>query len=337
MARQVLPVIGAAIGAYFGGSTGAQIGWAIGSMVGNAVDPLVVKGPQIGDIAQQTSQEGVPRPIVFALSPPMAGNIVACSDPVIKKKKEKSGKGGPVTETQQVFRTYAIAVCEGPINSFIRVWRNGSLVYDARPGHVNAAMNAKFLHTARFFLGSYSQSQSTDLVAKFRVPATPFMRGTAYMVMANEDLTNLQGAVPQYSFQVLRCEGSVLTSQPYSAYDEEPLSITASLPLGNLLTQPGEQEKASISSGLAFADLQDAVVFGSYTAPPEQGSVSSSFVSGDLVVTTSYGDYLSTPEQASAASTLVFGELVVTTGYQFYTIPTEATQVTTSLVSGALT
>ncbi len=91
MARQVLPIIGAAIGAYFGGSQGAQIGWAIGSMVGNAVDPLVVKGPQIGDIAQQTSQEGVPRPIVFALSPPMAGNIVACSDPVIKKKKEKSG------------------------------------------------------------------------------------------------------------------------------------------------------------------------------------------------------------------------------------------------------
>src|ERR1700754_1708897 len=113
-------------------------------MVGNAVDPLVVKGPQIGDIAQQTSQEGVPRPIVFGLSPPMAGNIVACAAPVIKKKRERQGKGGgPVTESEQVFRTYAIAICEGPINAWVRVWRNGSLVYDTRPGHVNASMNAK--------------------------------------------------------------------------------------------------------------------------------------------------------------------------------------------------
>ena len=77
--RQVLPVVGAAIGAYFGGAQGAQIGWAIGSIVGNAVDPQVIKGPSIGDLAAQTSQEGVPRAIVFGLSQPISGNIVMCS------------------------------------------------------------------------------------------------------------------------------------------------------------------------------------------------------------------------------------------------------------------
>ena len=76
MARQVLPIVGAVIGAYFGGPQGAQIGYAIGSLVGNAVDPLVVDGPKIGDVAQQTSSEGVYRPIVFGTAQ-IAGNIIA--------------------------------------------------------------------------------------------------------------------------------------------------------------------------------------------------------------------------------------------------------------------
>src|ERR1700743_2036986 len=299
MARHVLPVIGAHSGTYMGGSTGAQIGLDIGSMAGNAVDPQVVKGPQLGDLAQQTSQEGVPRPIVFGLSQPMSGNIVACSDPVIKKKKEKSGKGGgPVTETQQVFRTYAIGVCEGPITQFIRVWRNGSLVYDARPGHVDASMNAKFLETARFFLGAYDQNASPDLQAKFGAAATPFMRGTAYLVMANEDLTSLQGAVPQYAFQVLRCEGHILTSRPYSVYAVEQTTMQGQL-----------QSAGSLGAPLLV----------------EGTTMAGSLTSGDLVVTTTYVSYDAGHDDITMVGSLTSGSLVVTTGYQSYSIPVEST------------
>lgn len=217
MARQVLPVVGAVIGGYFGGAAGAQWGWAIGSAVGNAIDPQIIQGPKIGDLAQQTSQEGVPRPIVFGVSPPIAGNIIDTSEPRIVKSTSGGGKGGPKVKTESVFRTYAIRVCEGPIFGFVRVWRNGILVYDARLG--STPDNAKFLETARFFLGDFTQNPSPDLEAIHGVGTTPPYRGTAYMVMADEDLTDLRGSIPQYAFQVT--QGGSLDCETITAYSNE--------------------------------------------------------------------------------------------------------------------
>jgi putative tail protein/concanavalin A-like lectin/glucanase superfamily protein len=222
--RQILPVIGAAIGGYFGGPTGAQWGWAIGSALGNAVDPELIRGPSVGDIATQTSQEGVPRPIVFGLSQPMAGNIIASSEPRIVRRRERQGKGGPKVETESVYRTYAIGVCEGPIGGFVRVWRNGALVYDAGSAAMNEGHdltflgqhittiteNGKFQANARFFLGQYDQKPSPDLETIFGVGTTPAHRGTAYMVMADEDLTDLRGAIPQWMFQVQLCSSETV-------------------------------------------------------------------------------------------------------------------------------
>lgn len=203
MARYVLPIAGAVVGGMFGGPMGAQLGWAIGSALGNAVDPQVIKGPSIGDIAQQTSQEGIPRPIVFGVSQPIAGNIIATSEPQIVRRRERQGKGGPKVETESVYRTYAIRICEGPIGGVLRVWRDNQLVYDIRPGSdVSSADNEKFLQTARFFTGSYDQNPSPDLEAVFGVGTTPAHRGTAYMVMANEDLTDRRGSIPTFQFQV---------------------------------------------------------------------------------------------------------------------------------------
>lgn len=198
MARVVLPIAGAVVGSFWGNP---QLGWAIGSAIGNAVDPQVIKGPSIGEISQQTSQEGVPRPIVYALSPPIAGNIIATSEPRIVRKSQRQGKGGPKVETESVFRTYAVGVSEGPIDGeFVRVWRNGILVYDARSGVT--ADNTKFLQRARFFTGAWDQNPSPDLEAISGVGTTPAYRGTAYMVMADDDLTDMRGAIPQYVFQI---------------------------------------------------------------------------------------------------------------------------------------
>lgn len=219
MARYVLPVAGAIVGAWFGNP---QLGWAIGSAIGNAVDPQVIKGPSLGELAQQTGQEGTPRPIVFGTSPPIAGNIIVKGEPVIRKKKQGGGLFGPKVESEYVYRTYAIGICEGPIVGIARVWRNGVLVYDATP---NSALNAvdsttkalleRFGFTARsnndaflaqteFYLGDYDQNPSPHLEELYGVGTTPAHRGTAYMVRINEDLTDLRGAIPQWTFQVVR-------------------------------------------------------------------------------------------------------------------------------------
>lgn len=202
MARQVLPVVGAIIGGYIGGPQGAQIGWAIGSVVGNAVDPQVIRGPSIGDIANQTSQEGVPRPIVFGLSQPIAGNVIASGPPRVVKTQQSQGKGGPKVETESVYRTYAIGVCEGE-HTFVRVWKNSQLVYDiSESSQLTPMQNAKFLEVARFFDGTFTQNPSPDLESIFGVGTTPAHRGTCYMVMADDDLTDMRGAIPQFTFQV---------------------------------------------------------------------------------------------------------------------------------------
>src|ERR1051325_1400597 len=205
MARQILPIIGAAVGSYLGGPTGAQIGWMVGSYLGNAVDPQVQKAPNIGDLSQQTSQEGNPRPVVFGTSPPMAGNLIACSQPKVVKRRKRQGKGGPVIETNSIYRTYAVGICEGPAG-IVRVWKNGTLVYDIRPGVTGMdKQNTEFLKTARLYDGNFTQLPSPDLEAFLGVGNTPAFRGTCYMVQANEDLTDSAGAISAWAFQVNTC------------------------------------------------------------------------------------------------------------------------------------
>lgn len=200
--RLVLGAIGAAVGAFFGAP---QLGYALGSAIGGAIDPEVIKGPSIGDIIDQTALEGGPRPFVYALSKPISGNIIAQGPPEVVKRRDSQGKGGPKVETESVYRTYAIGIGEGECE-FVRIWRNGQLVYDITSNSLLASLdNARFLRNARFFTGTFDQLPSPDLETFLGVGTTPAHRGTCYMVMADEDLTDLRGAIPQWTFQVQRC------------------------------------------------------------------------------------------------------------------------------------
>lgn len=241
--RYITGAIGAVVGYFVGGPQGAYYGWTIGSTLGAIADPGVIRGPSLNDLGQQTSQEGGPRPIVFALSPPMGGNIIV-SGPVRKiKRRKRQGKGGPKVETEALLRSYAIGVCEGPITRFVRVWRNGELVYDARTqdewnihdGLSTEDMvlyafrvltnNQTWLQKAKFYNGTYDQNPDPTLEELFGVGTTPAHRGTAYMVLDEDDLTDYRGAVPQYMFQVERCEGYFLTSRPYALESEDGMSL----------------------------------------------------------------------------------------------------------------
>lgn len=54
---------------------GGMIGGMLGGLLGNAIDPMVVKGPKLGEAGLQTSAEGVYRPIVYGTGP-VKGNII---------------------------------------------------------------------------------------------------------------------------------------------------------------------------------------------------------------------------------------------------------------------
>lgn len=198
MARQALTIAGAVVGTMFGAP---QLGFMIGSMIGNAVDPVTIQGPKIGDLAVQTSRDGVPRPIVFGTAA-VTGNIIDRSAPKIVKKKERSGKGGPVTVTERVYMSYAIRVCEGPATSITRVWENEKLVYDGRPESTIVKDSTKFLTKTTFYMGGETQLPDPTLEAIHGVGNTPAHRGTCYAVFKDKDLTDFGGAIPQYRFEV---------------------------------------------------------------------------------------------------------------------------------------
>lgn len=221
--------------------------------------------PQMADIAIQTSKEGGPIPIVWGRVRPIGGNLIATSEVRRVRKKQKSGKGGGSSssqETETLYRTYAMGVCEGPGIEFRRIWRNSKLVYDGRLGSAwGAKNNGTFLARARFYSGSWEQMPDPSLEAKLGIGNVSAHRGLAYMVMSDENVTDTGGAVPQWQFEVARPEGIYLTSRPYPVevieeLDSADATLTSvSAPLVNVGVEPESLESDQTLEAINFRSV----------------------------------------------------------------------------------
>lgn len=199
-------VVGGVIGFYVGGPQGAQIGWMLGSAVGGYVDPQHLQGPKLGDIPIQTSQEGVPRPIVYGSPQPFPGNLIQAGPKIKVATHERQGKGGPVIDGEEVYQSYAIRICEGPA-TVIQVWRDGKLVLDRTGAGYIDGDGLVFQSKALFYTGTDDQQPDPTLES---LPAAngggagnvPAYVGTAYMVVVNDNLTQTGGRIPNYEFRM---------------------------------------------------------------------------------------------------------------------------------------
>lgn len=229
------------------------------------------------------SEEGVPRPVVYGISRPLGGNIIAAGDPLVYYVKKKSGKGGQTTTSVSsiVLRTYAIRVCEGPITRFRRIWRNNKLVYDNRGTAWGAVNNPVFLNTARLFLGDYDQAISADLEAVFGVGNVPAHRGTAYLVMVNDNLTDMQGAIPQYVFEVERHQGYYLTSTPYPMEAIESVSGEG-MTVANAPDIESTEDIESLGMTIVDGSLRDLLIEYQDGIPEEVESLGMTVEDGSL-------------------------------------------------------
>lgn len=207
-------VLGAVVGSFFGAP---QLGWMIGSMIGGVVAPEKIHGPKLTDARSQTAQDGVPRTYGYGTFP-CTGNLIWVDPTIHEHKKKEKGKGGPTQITYTYTRSYAIAVCRGPIEGYLIIKRNGKIVYDARTdaelsalgftsGQIaeTRAAQSKFEQIATFYYGDETQTADATITAVKGVGNAPAYRGTAYIVCTDDDVTELQGAVPQYEFVVREC------------------------------------------------------------------------------------------------------------------------------------
>lgn len=250
-------VVGAVVGGVVGGPAGATWGWSIGATVGGvySASQQVIPGPKIGDVQRQTSQEGGFRAIVYGRSHPISGNVIADGGPVIVKKKESQGKGGPKVETESAYRTYAVGFCEGE-TSLLQAWRNGTLVYDSEDSSM-AAENAKFFEYARWYSGSFDQTADPDLEGIYGVGNAPFFRGTSYLVLAHEDVTDQRGAWSQWQVRVFRGAATSYTTPPYSVYVVDSFNAYSRAADGRVIEMP--LDELSTSSHALDGQLRDVV------------------------------------------------------------------------------
>lgn len=191
----------------------------------------------LGELSQQTAKEGEPRPIVFGICRPIGANVIYQSQPIRRMVKTYAGKAGgkgggkkkkQYQDVEHVYRYYAIRVCEAPITGYRRIWRNGTLVYDARKGSAwGAKNNHLFFKTYRLYNGAWNQMPDSAMQSMLKTTDIPAYRGTAYLMAVNEDLTDFGGAIPQWQFEVVRSEGYYLTSRPYALEDEPSSGVFA--------------------------------------------------------------------------------------------------------------
>ena len=324
-------VVGAVVGSVVPG-LGTSLGWAIGSALGGAYSQSqqVLPGPKIGDVAQQTAQEGGFRPIVYGRSHPIAGNIIADGGPVIVTRRERQGKGGPKVESESAYRTYAVGVCEGEAQ-LLQAWRNGILVYDAEDPSM-AAENAKFLEYARWFTGSYTQNASPDLEEIYGVGNAPFFRGTAYLVLANEDVTDQRGAWSQWQFRVFRGAARSYTTPPYPVIYTESLGASGQALRGNSSYSLGP-EGMDISSVALGGNLRDVVQIYEFY-PPEGLDVASVALGGNLRDILQIYEFYP-PEGMDVSSVALGGELD-TTLLTYHNYEPEGLDVSSIALGGTL-
>lgn len=215
MASIILTTVGNAIAPGIGGAIGGFIGRGIDSAIfgGSKKTRLPDQvGARLEDLAVQVSTYGSTIPHVYGYAR-LAGNVIWALD--IKEVETRTtttsgggggGKGGgggggggsttQTTITYKYYATLAIAICEGALDSIIRVWADAK----ALSGDDLLASQGKY----EAFLGTETQAPSAIMERYKGVGNVPAYRGVAYVVIEDMPLEEYGNRIPNFTFEVLR-------------------------------------------------------------------------------------------------------------------------------------
>ena len=177
--------VGGIVGAVVGFFTplGPVYGAQIGMMVGGVLDPPRTEGPRLEDLTTQTSVYGAFIPRLYGTTA-VTGNVLWIQgDKLIEHSVESGGKGGPVVTNFEYFASFAVGLCEGPVDGVRRIWIGGQLWYDAGSDDLSTIIASNEV-AATFTLYTGTDTQLADpLIQADRGAANvPAYRGLAYIV-----------------------------------------------------------------------------------------------------------------------------------------------------------
>lgn len=190
MAQAVLGGLGQALG----GGVGQAIGRALGGMLDQrlvaSLGPARQVGPRLEAIRLQSTAEGTPMALVLGRAR-VTGQVIWAARFLERRHEQGGGKGGPRTESYAYSLSFAVAVCEGPIDGIGRIWADGQPLDRAGA-------------TLRIHRGTDDQMPDPLIEAVEGVGAAPACRGTAYVVFEDLPLAAFGNRVPQLAFEVFR-------------------------------------------------------------------------------------------------------------------------------------
>src|SRR5262245_12437273 len=110
---------------------GAQLGMMVGSIAGALLFPggEDQKGPRLGDLRVGDATYGVPIPILYGTAR-VSGTMIWTSGIEERSHEESQKGGGPTSTTYSYYSSFAIGLCEGPIDSVRKIWLDTKLSYD---------------------------------------------------------------------------------------------------------------------------------------------------------------------------------------------------------------
>ncbi|KQY93843.1 hypothetical protein ASD21_09645 [Caulobacter sp. Root1455] len=192
MAQVILSAVGSALAGPIGGAIGSTVGQAIDNAAINALTPARQVGPRIPALRLSGAAEGAPMAAVFGRAR-VAGQVIWAA-----RFKERwvdghaggspfGSKGSPRTTSAAYSLSFAVAVCEGPIDGIGRVWADG------KP--MDMAGVVMRVHTG-------AEDQAPDPLIAAVEGEAPAYRGTAYVVFEDLPLGAYGNRPPQLSFEV---------------------------------------------------------------------------------------------------------------------------------------
>jgi hypothetical protein len=187
MAQVILSAVGTAVAGPVGGAIGLAVGAAIDSAAINALTPARRIGPRIPELRLSGAAEGAPMAAVFGRAR-VAGQVIWAARFKERWVDGRSGGGkGSRTTSAAYSLSFAVAVCEGPIDGIGRVWADG------KP--MDMAGVVMRVHTG-------AEDQGPDPLIAAVEGEAPAYRGAAYVVFEDLPLGAYGNRPPQLSFEV---------------------------------------------------------------------------------------------------------------------------------------
>jgi hypothetical protein len=160
---------------------------AIGSLFADDVE-----GSRLSALHVMSSTDGAGMPILFGRAR-IAGQLIwAARFTERAVRSSAGGKGGGPTRTDYRYSaSFAVGLCEGPIDGLGRIWADGRLL------DLSGA-------TTRLYVGTEDQEPDPLIEAVEGAGDPPAFRGTAYIVFEDLPLEAFGNRVPQLTFEVFR-------------------------------------------------------------------------------------------------------------------------------------